>query len=56
MTGKDFRVNLSAIGCDPWQLLRPAATAGNELEKWQKRQAGELCPWNLGWILKNSSD
>lgn len=50
-TGKDFRANSSETGCGPWRLTRPAATAGNELEKWQKFQVGELCPWTLDCCL-----
>lgn len=56
MTGKGFRVNSSATSCGPWQLIRPAATAGNELEKWQKCRAGELCPWNLDGSFNYSPD
>lgn len=56
MTGKDFRANSSETGCGPWWLTHPAATAGNELEKWQEFQVGELCPWTLDCVFKYSSD
>lgn len=54
MTGKDFRANSSETGCGPWRLTRPAATAGNELEKWQECRVGELCPWTIECIFKYS--
>lgn len=54
MTGKDFGANSSETGCGPWRLTRPAATAGNELKKWQGCQVGELCPWTIDCSFKYS--